>query len=146
MHPRINQARLERMSERHSSQDVLTEPWPGAGLGTRLEFPDTVVHEMVDHWADTTPDAVALGGPGGEMTYQHLVHRANQLGNYLVAAEAGENARIGVCLPRGTDAVTALLAVLKAGCTYVPLDPALPQDRLDYMTEDAELATVLTAE
>ncbi|WP_369199076.1 amino acid adenylation domain-containing protein [Streptomyces djakartensis] len=101
---------------------------------------------MVDHWADTTPDAVALSGPGGDMTYKDLIHRANRLGSYLVSVGSRKGARIGVCLPRGTDAVIALLAVLKAGCAYVPLDPALPQDRLDYMTEDAELTITVTAE
>ncbi|MDX2565196.1 amino acid adenylation domain-containing protein [Streptomyces sp. TX20-6-3] len=134
------------MSERHSPQESLPEPWPGAGLGTVQDFPSTVVHHIVDHWAQTAPDAVALSGPGGEVTYQELVHQANRLGNYLVSAGAGKGTRIGVCLPRGTDAVIAFLAVLKTGGGYVPLDPALPQDRLDYMAEDAELAAVLTAE
>ncbi|MFI8829159.1 amino acid adenylation domain-containing protein [Streptomyces sp. NPDC053431] len=133
------------MSEHLSLQSLPVEPWPGAGLSAAQEFPDTVVHDMVNRRAQETPDAIALSGVGGEVTYRDLVRQGNRLANHLLSVGVGTGARVGVCLPRGADAVIAFLAVLKAGCAYVPLDPALPRDRLDYMTGDAELATVLTA-
>ncbi|MFE6817506.1 AMP-binding protein, partial [Streptomyces sp. NPDC057675] len=134
------------MSVHPFPETLLTETRRAATNGTPREIPDTVIHEMVDRWAEKTPEGVALSGAHGTVTYQELVHRANQLGHYLVSAGARRGTRVGVLLPRGTDAVIACLAVLKTGCAYVPLDPALPQDRLDYMTGDAELVSVLTAE
>ncbi|MGH3323193.1 MAG: non-ribosomal peptide synthetase, partial [Streptomyces sp.] len=106
--------------------------------------PDRGVHELVDRWTVRTPDAPALVTDGEELSYRELVRRADQLAHYLAERGAEPGSRIGVCLPRGTDAVVAFLAVLKTGGAYVPLDPAYPEQRLSFMAEDAGLLLSLT--
>ncbi|MFF8848072.1 amino acid adenylation domain-containing protein [Streptomyces sp. NPDC015127] len=115
--------------------------------GPDRDFPYQVgVHQLVDHWAERTPDAIAITGQGTSLTYAQLVARANQLAHYLADRGADPGTHIGVQLPRSTDAVVAFLAIIKTGAAYVPLDPAYPQDRLAYMTDDAGLVLTLTPE
>src|SRR6185295_3477961 len=89
-----------------------------------------------------TPDRVALlfapgpGAPRGRMTYASLNRRANRLAHRLRALGAGPETRVAVSLERSPDLVVALLAVLKAGAAYVPLDPAYPRRRLAMVLED----------
>ncbi|QPP07898.1 amino acid adenylation domain-containing protein [Streptomyces bathyalis] len=104
------------------------------------------VHELVDHWAESTPGAVALVTDEEELTYRELVRRSDQLAHYLAERGAEPGSRVGVCLPRGSDAVVSFLAVLKTGSAYVPLDPAYPEHRLSFMAEDADLVVTLTEE
>ncbi|MCH6161257.1 non-ribosomal peptide synthetase [Streptomyces marispadix] len=109
----------------------------------------TAVHELVGHWAESTPEAVALVSGDEEperLTYRELVGRADQLAHYLAERGAEPGTRVGVRLPHGVDAVVAFLAVLKTGAAYVPLDPSYPAQRLAYMAEDADLVAELTAE
>ncbi len=72
--------------------------------------------------------------------------RANQLARYLRTLDVRPGVVVGICLERSMEMVIALLAVLKAGGTYVPLDPEYPRDRLRFMAEDAAAAIVLTSE
>ncbi|MFC3648675.1 AMP-binding protein, partial [Planctobacterium marinum] len=82
---------------------------------------------------------------GASLSYAALNARANQLARYLVSGcGVTAGACVGVCLPRSFEMVTALLAIVKAGCAYVPLAPDYPQGRLDYMVSNAGLKTVIT--
>jgi len=91
--------------------------------------------------AESTPAATAISGDGPDWSYDRLNRYANRLAQFL----AGRVGRyIGVCLERTPEMVAALLAVLKAGAAYVPLDPDLPRERLAFMMADANLALVLT--
>jgi amino acid adenylation domain-containing protein len=105
--------------------------------GPRAEVPGGGVHDLVDRWAARTPDALAVAGRE-RLTYAELTARANRLAHYLADRGAEPGSRVGVRLPRSTDAVVAFLAVLKTGCAYVPLDPATPARRLAFMAGDAE--------
>ncbi|CAM2006241.1 non-ribosomal peptide synthetase/type I polyketide synthase [Acanthopleuribacter pedis] len=89
------------------------------------------------------PRAVALRADDASITYQALNEAANQLARILRAEGAAPEVRIGVCLPRSPQLITALLAVLKAGACYVPLDPAYPPARLAGLAGDADLAMVI---
>lgn len=103
------------------------------------------VHRLVERQAGRTPDAVALRRPGGvSVTYRELEERANRLAHVLLTRGLRAEDRVGVCLPREPDLIVALLAVLKAGGCYVPLDPAYPPARLTFMAADAGARTVLT--
>ncbi|WP_328303154.1 non-ribosomal peptide synthetase [Streptomyces sp. NBC_00435] len=95
------------------------------------------VHELFTRHAFLTPDRVALTTPGGDLTYGALNARADRLADLLIAAGAGHNAAVGVLLERSAEFVIAVLAVLKAGCCYVPLDPEYPAARLSLMVEAA---------
>jgi amino acid adenylation domain-containing protein len=114
-------------------------------LGTPPDS-DTPVHHLVDRWAARTPDALAAVTDDERLTYRQLIDKAGRLANHLAELGAEPGARIGVRLPRGLDAVTAFLAVLKTGAAYVPLDPAYPEPRLALMTEDADLLLTVTPE
>ncbi|HEY0734132.1 MAG TPA: amino acid adenylation domain-containing protein [Herpetosiphonaceae bacterium] len=116
---------------------------------TRREYPqDRCVHQLIEEQAARTPDAVAVLFGDTQLTYAQLNRRANQLANHLrslgVGAQAQGDTLVGVCLDRSIDLVVSLLAVLKAGAAYVPLDPTYPQERLAYMLDDAGVAAVIT--
>ncbi|MEG4010797.1 MULTISPECIES: amino acid adenylation domain-containing protein [unclassified Microcoleus] len=112
---------------------------------THTNYPqDACIHELFEAQAEQTPDAVALVFGEQQLTYQQLNSRANQLAHYLQTLGAGPEVLIGVCFDRSLDAIVSLLAVLKAGSAYLPLDPAYPQDRLEFMLSDAALSVLLT--
>ncbi|MBD5656983.1 MAG: amino acid adenylation domain-containing protein, partial [Candidatus Eremiobacteraeota bacterium] len=91
-----------------------------------------------------TPDAVALVCSGEQMTYAQLDAASNRLARELRARGLAPGTRIGVVLDRSPDLVIALLAVLKAGSAYIPLDPAYPADRLAFIAQESELAAAIT--
>ncbi|MBE1533910.1 non-ribosomal peptide synthetase [Actinomadura algeriensis] len=93
-----------------------------------------------------TPGAVAVAAGADRLTYAELNGRANRLAHHLRALGVGPETLVGVCLDRNADLMVALLAVLKAGGAYLPLDPAYPADRLAYMVSDAGAPLVLTQE
>ena len=94
--------------------------------------------------AAARPDAVAVCCEDTRLDYGELDRRADRLAHGLRALGVADRDRVGVCLERSVDLIVTLLAVLKAGATYVPMDPTSPEDRLAYTTEDAELSTVVT--
>jgi amino acid adenylation domain-containing protein len=101
----------------------------------------------IEAQAQRTPDALAIGG-AERLTYAELDTRANRLAHCLRQRGAQTSDLIGIQLERGTSLVVAVLATLKTGCTYVPLDPAYPAERLDYMRAAARtrLTVVATAD
>src|SRR5690606_19775356 len=101
-------------------------------------------HGLFEAQVARTPDALAVCFGESSVGYAELNARANRLAHHLRALGAGPGALVGVWLERGIDMVVAVLGILKAGAAYVPLDPAFPRDRLDYMMEDAELQVVVT--
>ncbi len=102
------------------------------------------VHSLITAQCSRSPNAVALSQPGeGEVRYDELEARANRLAHLLRTRGVGRGALVGLCLERGIDMVVAQLAILKTGAAYVPLDPAYPADRLNYMASDARLALLV---
>ncbi|MEV5716979.1 amino acid adenylation domain-containing protein [Amycolatopsis mediterranei] len=104
------------------------------------------VHDLVARQAERTPDALAVVGADARLTYAELNARADRVAAHLAAAGAGPGAVIGVCLPRNTDLVVTLLAVLKSGAGYAVLDSTLPGTRLAGMVGDAGITCVIAAE
>ncbi|MFI5800208.1 non-ribosomal peptide synthetase [Streptomyces sp. NPDC051677] len=90
------------------------------------------------------PDSVAVTDGATGLTYRELDQRAARSAQGLRARGVGGGDRVGVCLERSAELVVTLLAVLKAGATYVPVDPAYPADRLAHTARDAELGVVVT--
>ncbi|GGK79717.1 non-ribosomal peptide synthetase [Mangrovihabitans endophyticus] len=89
------------------------------------------------------PDTVAVSDDRQELTYRELNARANRLARRLLGQGAGPDVLVGILLPRGCTAITAILAVLKTGAAYVPLDPNYPQTRLSHMIGDARPICVI---
>ncbi|WP_319458350.1 non-ribosomal peptide synthetase, partial [Mycobacterium sp. RTGN4] len=92
-----------------------------------------------------TPGAVALSGGGRSMTYRELDEASNRLAHLLVAHGAGPGRCVALLLNRSVEAVTAIVAVLKSGAAYVPIDPAVPDARIEFVLADAVPVAVVTA-
>ncbi|MCE4573782.1 non-ribosomal peptide synthetase [Caballeronia sp. CLC5] len=111
---------------------------------TAAAFPDELcVHQLCEQQAARTPDAIALVFEGRSLTYAQLNVRANRLAHRLIALGVGPEARVALCMERRLELVVALLAILKAGAAYVPLDPAYPGERLAHMLRDATPALLI---
>ncbi|MFC0527590.1 amino acid adenylation domain-containing protein [Phytohabitans kaempferiae] len=113
-------------------------------LGPVTDDPDV---SLVDLFAATVariPDAIAIEDPRRVLTYRQLDERANQLAHHLRgrAVEAGDV--VGIRLGRSVDLAVAMLGIMKAGAAYLPLDPAYPADRTDYMLGDSSARLVVT--
>ncbi|MEV0276876.1 amino acid adenylation domain-containing protein [Streptomyces sp. NPDC050610] len=111
---------------------------------TARDVPDATVAELFEGQAARTPDATALVFRDETLTYAELNARANRLARYLVERGAGPERFVAVVLPRSVELVVSLLAVLKSGAAYVPVDPEFPQDRIDYVLDDAQPVLTLT--
>ena len=102
------------------------------------------LHQLFEMQVRITPEAVAVVFEDRQLTYAGLNARANRLAHHLRSLGAGPEARVAICLERSFEMVIGLLAVLKAGAAYVPLDPSYPEDRLVYMLADSAPLALLT--
>jgi amino acid adenylation domain-containing protein len=105
---------------------------------------DLPVHLAFAQQAGITPEATAVRFEQHELTYRELNQRANQVGHYLRKMGVGPEVLAGIFLERSTEMLVGLLGILKAGGTYVPLDPTSPAERLSFIVRDAGLSFVLT--
>jgi amino acid adenylation domain-containing protein len=112
--------------------------------GSVTPIPEMSVQELVSAQVERTPDAVAVRDLSATYTYRQLEARANEIAQKVIALGANRGSRIGLSLERSVDMVAAVLGVLKAGATYVPLDPAFPNARIALMAQDAELTALIT--
>ncbi|MGA5036763.1 non-ribosomal peptide synthase/polyketide synthase [Streptomyces capoamus] len=111
--------------------------------GPHLPVDDTLHPVVFERRAARTPDALALVAGGERLDYGTLNARANRLAHHLIALGAGPERLVALRLPRTADMITAILAVWKSGAGYLPLDPALPEERVRYLLDDARPALVL---
>ncbi|NJR39161.1 MAG: AMP-binding protein [Leptolyngbyaceae cyanobacterium CSU_1_4] len=107
-------------------------------------IPPLCFHQRFEQQAQQTPDAIALLFQDSHLSYSHLNDRANQLAHSLISLNLAPEAPIALHLHRSLDMVIALLAVLKAGACYLPLDPSLPAERLAFMLSDAQAPILIT--
>jgi amino acid adenylation domain-containing protein len=105
---------------------------------------DKCVHELFEAQVERTPDAVAVRYEGQQLTYLELNHCSNQLAHYLISIGVGAEKLVGIGLERSITMVVGLLGVLKAGGSYVPLEPSYPKERVIFMIKEAQLSLVLT--
>ncbi|MEJ2418786.1 MAG: amino acid adenylation domain-containing protein, partial [Exilibacterium sp.] len=138
---------LNFMSERE--EQLLLCEWND----TRRQYQkDQCIHQLFEQKVDLTPESVALicskESPDDteveSLTYRELNNRANQLAHFLYNTGITTVPRVGLCVQRSLDMVVGLLGILKAGGTYVPIDPNYPLERLKFIAEDAGLEVVLT--
>jgi amino acid adenylation domain-containing protein len=112
---------------------------------TEAECPrEKCIPELFAEQAESTPAAPALIFKDQCLTYRELDERANQLARYLQKRGATVEAAVGVCMDRSLEMVIALLAILKAGAAFVPLEPNYPPERLSYMLEDSGIKLLVT--
>jgi amino acid adenylation domain-containing protein len=105
---------------------------------------DTLMHRLFERWATTKPDAMALRFQGRTLTYGELDAAAEARARELRERGVRPNTIVGLCVERSLDFPIGVLAVLKAGGAYLPLDPSYPRERLAYMLEDSGAPILLT--
>src|ERR1700682_3951357 len=109
-----------------------------------FEHRDCCIHELVEKQAERTPDAIAVVEGDRRLTYRDLNSQANRLAAYLRGRGIGPEVPVAICLKRSTNLMVSMFAVLKAGGACVPLDPAYPAERLEFMLQDTRAALLLT--
>lgn len=121
---------------------------PASETSALSGFPDCrrklLVADLVAKVAQERPQAIALTAASAQLTYGELNARANVLAGYLRSLGAGPEVLIGICLDRSFDQIAAILAVMKAGAAFLPLDPAWPTPRLRKLLDDAKAPLVVT--
>ncbi|HEX5890621.1 MAG TPA: condensation domain-containing protein, partial [Pyrinomonadaceae bacterium] len=105
---------------------------------------EVCLHQIFEQQAARTPEAIAIVFAERRVTYEELNQRANRLAHHLIAMGVGPESFVGLVLERSPEMIVALLAILKTGGAYVPIDPASPTARLVYMLDDAQISVLVT--
>jgi amino acid adenylation domain-containing protein len=113
---------------------------------TEADFPQSCIHHLFEERARRTPDSIAVIFEDEQISYRELEQRANQVACRLTEMGVSSQILVAVCIERSIDLIAALLGVLKAGGAYLPIDPAYPAERIDFMLEDSGAAILLTQE
>jgi amino acid adenylation domain-containing protein len=132
--------RIDRLPLLPVSEQQILHHWNT----TQVAYPPVCIHQLIETQVTRSPTAIAIAYADQSLTYETLNTQANQLAHYLQSLGVGPESLVGICVDRSPAMVVSLLAILKAGGSYVPLDPAYPLDRLAYMIEDAKLPILLT--
>ena len=133
--PKLTVSRLDVLAE--DERERLLRTWND----TAVTLPEVSLPELLE---GVVPDAVAVSCQDTTLTYASLHARANRLARLLISHGVGPESLVGLVMPRTADMVVALLAVLKTGGAYLPIDPNYPSDRVAYMLEDANPVVVLS--
>src|ERR1700730_1050982 len=102
------------------------------------------ISRIFEQQVESTPDNIALQLGRDCMTYRELDHRSNQLARVLLRCKVKQNSLVAVCFERSLEMIVAMLAVLKAGGGYLPIDPSYPSERIKMLLEDANPGVILT--
>ncbi|MDP4489532.1 amino acid adenylation domain-containing protein [Pseudoalteromonas piscicida] len=137
--PKSRISELPLQNEHHAT--ALLTQWNDT---CKPESQDKSVHELFEAQVALNPDAIAVVFEGQAFSYAQLNQRANQLARYLVAQGVRSETLVGVCVERSVDMVVSVLAIMKAGGAYLPMDPTYPKARLTHMVEDSGLQWVIT--
>ncbi|PCN44848.1 non-ribosomal peptide synthetase [Brevibacillus laterosporus] len=105
---------------------------------------DTTIHQLFEEQVRKTPDQVALIWNKKELTYQELNERANQLARTLRNKGIVPNQLVAIMVDRSVEMIVGIMGILKAGAAYVPIDPAYPTERIEYVLEDSGAVLLLT--
>ncbi|MEM8830872.1 MAG: amino acid adenylation domain-containing protein [Cyanobacteria bacterium P01_G01_bin.19] len=112
---------------------------------TASQIPEACFYQLFEQQVLKTPNNIAVETLSGEsLTYEKLNQKANELAHYLSSQGVKLETKVGICLERSPELIIALLAIQKAGGTYIPLDPNYPQARLNYIVEDSQIEILLT--
>ncbi|MEV7184623.1 non-ribosomal peptide synthase/polyketide synthase [Kitasatospora sp. NPDC093102] len=136
--------------DRPTAELPLLDPAQGRELLDRLggavrEAPRRTLPEAFARQAARTPDAPAVRSGDEQLTYRELDERSNRLARLLIGAGAGPERYVALALPRTVELAVTLLAVLKSGAAYLPVDPGYPAERIAYLFEDVRPDAVVTA-
>ncbi|GAA4613441.1 non-ribosomal peptide synthetase DhbF [Saccharopolyspora hordei] len=119
------------------------EEWNAPGVEL-ADLPPATLPELFEQQVERTPDAVAVTAGDEQLTYEELNARANQLAHHLIDLGVGPEQLVALALPRSAELVVALVAVLKAGAAYLPLDPGHPAERIAHIVGDAQPSVLIS--
>ena len=111
---------------------------------TSCDYSKLCIHQLFEAQAEKTPDKIATVFESEQFTYKELNEKANQLARYLKSVGVEAQTRVGIYVERSEKMLVGLLGILKAGGTYIPLDPAFPEERLRFMVEDSGVDFLVT--
>lgn len=112
---------------------------------TSADYPrDKTITQLFEEQVEKTPDNIAVVFEDQKLTYRELNERANSLANYLRSQKIGRNDIVGIMVNRSLEMIISVLAVLKSGACYIPIDPEYPQDRIEYMLNNSNAKLLLT--
>lgn len=111
---------------------------------TDAAVPNILLHDMLANMAQIEPNSTAVITSSRELTYSELSHRANQIGRKLRENGARPNELVAIVMEKGWEQYAAVYGVLIAGAAYLPIEPNVPQERLDFMLKEGEVSIVLT--
>ena len=112
---------------------------------TSADYPrDKTITQLFEEQVDKTPDNIAVVFENQKLTYRELNERANSLASYLRSQKIGRNDIVGIMVNRSLEMIISILAVLKSGACYIPIDPEYPQDRIEYMLNNSSAKLLLT--
>ncbi|WP_107656420.1 hybrid non-ribosomal peptide synthetase/type I polyketide synthase [Nocardia suismassiliense] len=129
---------IDELAQGHSTGSAASR---GSGAALDVETP---LAYLFERQVAATPDAIAVNGPEGHLTFQELDEQANRLARLLVDQGAAPETLVGIALSRSLNLVVAIVAVVKTGAAYLPLDPTYPSDRIAWLITDAAPVAVLT--
>jgi amino acid adenylation domain-containing protein len=112
--------------------------------GRAEEFPQATIVELFEQQVAKTPETIALEYENQQLTYAELNNKANQLAHYLQKFGVRPEVQVGICVERSLDLVVSVLGVLKTGAAYLPLDFRYPKERLEFITEDAQVTVLIS--
>lgn len=114
---------------------------------TQADYPqDKCIHQLFEEKVQQYPDSIAVNFANKQLTYQELNNCSNKLAHHLEKIGVGSEVLVGICILQSIEMIIGLLGILKAGGAYVPLDPSYPEERLNFMLEDAQVSVLLTQE
>ena len=112
---------------------------------TQMDYPkNKTISQLFEEQVEKTPDNIAVVFGDQQLTYRELNERANSLANYLRNNKISRNDIVGIMVNRSLEMLVAILAVLKSGACYIPIDPEYPQDRIEYMLNNSNAKMLLT--
>jgi amino acid adenylation domain-containing protein len=112
---------------------------------TQISYPQFPLHELLSRQSQITPLKQAIKFGDSEVSYENLEKQVNQLAHYLVVKGLGKGDFVAVSLPRSIELVVTLIAIMKCGAAYLPLDPSYPSARLEFMLDDSDTKCLITS-
>lgn len=110
-----------------------------------IDFPrDRCIHQLIAEQAEKTPENIAVVFEDQSINYRELNNKANSLAGYLQSLGVQPEERVGILIERSIEMIIGIVAILKAGAAYVPLDPAYPKERIAFMIEDSKIKVLVT--
>lgn len=134
---------LDMLSE--SEKQYLTHELNPVAIPSSAQQHTQHIHTQFEQAARSHPDATAVVFNGQILTYKELNQRANQLAHYLVEQGVKPDSFVGLCMDKSLEMIISILGILKAGGTYVPLEPTYPDDRLSHILNDCDMPLVIAS-